>query len=77
MRPPLFEDLEEVAVVLELVRLEPGEDTRVLLFASVELDGASELVRPMKKAALQLRAHPAAIKVVLLSILHCFIIDLL
>ena len=59
----------------EIVRLEP-EDIWVLLFAFVELDGSSESVRPMKKAAPQLRAHPAAIKVVFLSISRYFIITL-
>ncbi len=76
VRPLLFEDLEEVVVSLEMVRLGPEEDTWVLLFAGFELDGASELVRPMKKAAPQLRAQPAAIKVVLVSIFFYFIIDL-
>jgi len=76
VRPPLFEDLEEVAVFREIARLGPEFDIWVLLFASVELDGASELVRPMKKAAPQLRAHPAAIKVAFLSISRYFIINL-
>jgi len=63
-------------VFREIVRLETEDEIWVLFFASVELDGASELVRPMKKAAPQLRAHPAAIKVALLSISLYFITDL-
>ena len=46
VRPPLFEDLEEVVVFREIVRLGPEDDIWVLSLASVELDGASELVRP-------------------------------
>ncbi|MDB4687859.1 hypothetical protein OAE92_03645, partial [Akkermansiaceae bacterium] len=76
MRPLLFEDLEGGVVSLEMVRLGPEEDTWMLLFASAELDGASELVRPIKKATPQLRAQPAVIREVLLSILCYFIIDL-